>query len=79
METSTVNKNVNLQFKTNINCSGCVAQIADALNKATGICHWHVDTDNKDKILSVHSNGITNAEVIKTVQSAGFTIESIKS
>lgn len=64
-----------LKFKTNINCSGCVAKVTPFLNDADGICHWDVDTVNKDKILSVHSEGITEEEVIKKVQEAGFKIE----
>jgi len=68
-------ENKNLQFKTNINCGGCVAKVTPFLNEADGICHWEVDTINKDKILSVHSDGITKEEVIQKVQEAGFKIE----
>jgi copper chaperone len=64
-----------LKFKTNINCSGCVEKVTPFLNDANGICHWDVDTVNKDKILSVHSEGITEEEVIQKVQDAGFKIE----
>lgn len=64
-----------LKFKTNINCSGCVEKVTPFLNDANGICHWDVDTANKDKILSVHSEGITEVEVIQKVQDAGFKIE----
>ncbi len=64
-----------LKFKTNINCSGCVEKVTPFLNDANGICHWDVDTANKDKILSVHSEGITEQEVIQKVQDAGFKIE----
>lgn len=64
-----------LKFKTNINCSGCVEKVTPFLNDANGICHWDVDTANKDKILSVHSKGITEEEVIQKVQDAGFKIE----
>lgn len=67
-----------LQFKTNINCGGCVAKVTPTLDTADGICHWKVDTDNKDKILTIHSDGITEEEVIATVEKAGFKIESIK-
>lgn len=56
---------INLQFKTNINCSGCIAKVTPFLNDAEGISHWEVDTNNKDKILSVESDGITEAEVMK--------------
>lgn len=69
------NVNKKLKFKTNINCGGCVAQVTPFLNDADGICHWEVDTTNKDKILSVHSEGITEEEVIQKVQEAGFKIE----
>lgn len=64
-----------LKFKTNINCSGCVEKVTPFLNDANGICHWDVDTANKDKILSVHSEGITEEVVIQKVQDAGFKIE----
>lgn len=68
-----------LKFKTNINCGGCVAKVTPYLNDAEGICHWEVDTNNKEKILSVHSEGITQEEVIQKVQNAGFKIETLKS
>lgn len=64
-----------LKFKTNINCSGCVAKVTPFLNDADGICHWDVDTTNRDKILSVLSEGITEEDVIQKVQEAGFNIE----
>lgn len=64
-----------LQFKTNINCGGCVAKVTPFLIEADGISHWEVDTTNKDKILSVHSEGITEEDVIQKVQKAGFKIE----
>lgn len=65
-------------FKTNINCSGCVARVSQVLDKAEGICHWQVDTLSKDKVLTVHSEGITENALIQVVQTAGFNIEHIK-
>ncbi len=64
-----------LQFKTNINCDGCVAKVRPFLTDAAGICHWNVDISNKDKVLTVQSEGITEAEVIQKVEEAGFNIE----
>ncbi len=64
-----------LKFKTNIKCSGCVAQVTPFLNATNGISHWEVDTTDKDKILSVHSEGITKEEVMKKVTEAGYKIE----
>lgn len=66
-----------LRFKTNINCGGCVAGVTPALNAAKGICHWEVDTNSPDKILSVYPDGITEEEIINSVQGAGFKIERI--
>lgn len=69
--------NQNLQFKTNINCGGCVATVKPHLDNADGVCHWDVDTASKEKVLTVKSTGITAQEVIDTVQKAGFKIEPL--
>ena len=70
-------ENKNLQFKTNVNCGGCVASVKPHLDNADGICHWDVDTTNKDKVLTVKSTGITEEQVIETIQKAGFKIEHL--
>ena len=54
-------------------CSICKT----ALDNADGICHWDVDTTNKDKVLTVKSTGITEEQVIETIQKAGFKIEPL--
>ena len=66
------------QFKTNINCGGCISKVTPFLNEAQGIGEWSVDTENKDKVLSVSSNGITEQDIVQTIQKAGFKIEPIK-
>lgn len=66
-----------LQFKTNINCGGCIAKVKPGLDNAKGIREWNVDTDNPDKILTVQSDGITADEVIAIVQSKGFKAETL--
>lgn len=70
-------KNNNLQFKTNINCGGCVATIKPFLDNAEGIRHWEVDIASKDKLLTVHTDGISPQTVMEKVQQAGFTIELV--
>lgn len=67
-----------LKFKTNINCGGCVSKVTPFLKDAEGICDWEVDIANKDKVLTVESDGITQNEVIQKVQEAGFKIEPLK-
>ncbi len=63
------------QFKTNINCGGCVAKVTPHLNKAEGIREWKVDTDNPDKILTVETENLGEEDVKAIVQKAGFTAE----
>jgi copper chaperone CopZ len=60
------------QFKTNINCGGCVAAVEPFLNKAEGVCYWSVDTQSRDKILTVSSNGISPETIEEVVEKAGF-------
>lgn len=72
------NSNQQLQFKTNINCGGCVAAVTPHLDRLDGIAHWEVDTDNKDKILTVSATGASTQQIVETVQQAGFTIEPVK-
>ena len=61
-----------LQFKTNINCSGCVASATPVLNSIAGIEQWEVNTQSSDKVLTVTTNSLAEAEVIKAVEKAGF-------
>lgn len=70
-------ENKEYQFKTNLNCGGCVSKVQTDLDSADGICHWHVDTDNADKILTVSSKGITKDEVVAIIQRKGFKAEPI--
>lgn len=60
------------QFKTNINCGGCLAKVTPFLNDAEGVCHWEVDTASKDKVLTVKSEGITEQEVMDIIRKTGF-------
>lgn len=69
------NSNQTFQFKTNINCSGCVAKVKPYLDGAEDICEWDVDVKNRDKVLTVKSEGITQEEVMNAVQKAGFKVE----
>lgn len=70
-------ENKELKFKTNLNCGGCVSKVQSDLDNAENICHWSVDTENADKILTVSSKGITEEEVIKIIKSKGFKAELI--
>jgi copper chaperone len=65
-----------LQFKTNINCGGCIKAVTPILNQQAGAGNWQVDTANPDKILTVTSDKLTSAEVVQAVEQAGFEIQA---
>lgn len=64
-----------VQFKTNINCGGCVAKVTPVLNKETGIKHWAVDTNSPHKILTIEKDGISQDEIMTAIKKTGFQIE----
>ena len=67
-----------LKFKTTIKCSGCVAKATPFLNEKVGKENWEVDTENPDKILTVvKDENLSESEVIKAVQEAGFKAEKL--
>ncbi|RAJ11058.1 copper chaperone [Chitinophaga skermanii] len=66
-----------LQFKTNINCGGCIAATKPFLDKADGVEKWSVDTANPNKILTVETAQLSNEDVIALVQKAGFKAEAL--
>ena len=70
-------ENKEFQFKTTLNCGGCVSKVQADFDNAEGIQEWNVDTANSDKILTVSSKGITEDEVINIVKSKGFKAEPI--
>ncbi len=65
-----------LQFKTNINCGGCIKAVTPTLNQEAGAGNWQVDTANPNKILTVTSDQLTNEQVMAAVQKAGFEIQA---
>ncbi|HVU55430.1 MAG TPA: heavy-metal-associated domain-containing protein [Puia sp.] len=67
-----------LQFKTNINCGGCVARVTPRLNETKGIVSWKVDTDNPDKILTVETETLGSEAIVEAVKKVGFNIEPLK-
>lgn len=64
-----------LKFKTNIKCSGCVAQVTPELDKAVGKQNWAVDVQNPDKVLTVTADEATAADVANAVARAGYKAE----
>lgn len=67
-------ENKEIQFKTNLNCGGCVSKVQNDLDNLLGKDQWTVNTDNPDKILIIKGE-VTPEKVIEIVKSKGFTIE----
>lgn len=65
-----------IQFKSNINCNGCVNAVTETLNKIAGESNWSVDTDSQNKVLTIQSD-IDPNKVIDELADIGFTAEKI--
>lgn len=65
------------QFKTNINCGGCVAKVTPVLNGNEEIKQWNVDTTNPNKVLTVATDNLGEEEVKAIVAKAGFKAETL--
>jgi copper chaperone len=65
-----------LQFKTNINCGGCIAKATPVLNNEENIKEWRVDTNIPTKVLTVKTD-LQADEVINIVRKAGFNAEKL--
>ena len=64
-----------LKFKTNINCSSCVASVKPYLDAVKNVEGWEVDTKNPEKILTVKGDHIAAENIVQNVTKAGYTIE----
>ncbi|HLW05966.1 MAG TPA: heavy-metal-associated domain-containing protein [Marinilabiliaceae bacterium] len=61
------------QFKTNINCGGCIKAVTPFLDKAEKIEKWNVDVTSSDKLLTVETDSLSADEVRSIVESAGYS------
>lgn len=60
------------KYKTNLNCGRCVAAVTPHLNGDHRIRRWSVDTQSKDKVLTVEGDGVKAETVERLIASAGF-------
>ena len=66
------------KFKSNINCSGCVAKVTPLLNQNESIKSWNVETANPNKILTVETDTLAIEDIKKIIYRAGFKAEEFK-
>lgn len=65
------------KFKTNINCSNCLAKVTPILNAEARVKSWQVDLESDDRILTVESEDMNADDVFKTVIRAGFVAKPL--
>jgi copper chaperone len=65
------------QFKTNINCGGCIASITPHLNANKEVKSWKVDTTNPQKILTIETDTLSDEAVREIVTKAGYKAEKL--
>jgi copper chaperone len=66
-----------IELKTNIMCGACVAKVTPTLNETAGEANWKVDIQNPKKILTVTTDKLSEEEVIKAVEKAGYKAEKL--
>ena len=66
-----------IEVKTNIMCGSCTAKATPVLNATLGENHWKVDISNSKKILTVTTEDLTEQDVIKAVEKAGYKAEKL--
>ena len=66
-----------LKFKTNINCGGCIAKLTPSLNQTVGIEKWEVDITNPQKILTVETSTLKVDDIIQVLKKVGYNAEKI--
>ncbi len=67
-----------VNYKTNINCGGCLKSVTPFLNQLDNVDTWKVHLDCSNKILEVVLEDDNDAVVVKAVKEAGFEIEAIQ-
>ncbi len=58
-------------------CGSCIAKVTPTLNETIGKENWKVDTQSPKKILTVSTESLSEAEVIKAVEEAGYKAERV--
>ncbi|MDX5437620.1 MAG: copper chaperone [Pontibacter sp.] len=67
-----------IKFKTNVDNQEALAKVASHLDKEKSISKWHIDTDSKEKLLSVSGTELDPQVVENAVQQAGYKADVIR-
>lgn len=61
-----------LKFKTNIQCTNCLAKVTPKLNEQSDIQSWNVDLLDPERTLTVETENLNPEDIKKAVLKAGF-------
>ena len=64
-------------YKSNINCSSCVAKVTPVLDKLEGVASWSVNTADPEKVLTIESELDVTDQLKAALRLVGFKIEKI--
>jgi cation transport ATPase len=62
------------KYRTNLNCSSCVAAVKPHLDNDPTIRRWSVDTTDPNKVLTVEGEEVSREQVEQDVANAGFKV-----
>lgn len=65
------------QFKTNIQCDGCIQKVTPYLNANNEIRSWSVDIKNPNKILTIETDNLTGEMIKEIVKQAGYNAKEM--
>ena len=66
-----------MKLKTNIMCGSCISKVTPVLNEEIGEGKWSVDTAGAQKVLTVTKEDMSESDVIKAVEKAGYKAEHL--
>lgn len=66
------------KYSSNIHCSGCVASVSPVLDEFPSVESWKVDTQNKQKILTIEGENLDEHTLKEKLAKIGFEIKPMK-
>ncbi|MDO8966417.1 heavy-metal-associated domain-containing protein [Algoriphagus sp.] len=67
-----------LKFKTNIQCTNCLAKVTPKLDEQSDIQSWDVDLQDPERTLTVKTENLQAEDIKKAVLKAGFLANLIE-
>ncbi|MEM6764985.1 MAG: heavy-metal-associated domain-containing protein [Bacteroidota bacterium] len=66
------------KYTSNINCGGCIASVTPVLDEISTIQSWSVDTDHKQKVLTIEAEKLDEHMLKEKLAEIGFQLKPFK-